>query len=390
MKRIKQIKQAVAVMAAVICVLSMTACSNKGTQIPAAEETSGQVAGGTKEPEEEPVKVGIGIYKFDDDFMTLYRTELEKYLSSEYQAEVLVRDAKGDQKRQNDQIEALIQEECDVLILNLVQASETKTVADKCSIAGIPVVFINREPDEAEIRRWKEEKITASYVGADARQSGTFQGEIILETPNKGDFDGDGMVSYVMIQGDEESIDAEYRTRYSVQALKKGGMKTRELFCQRGNWEEDRGRELVSAALNHYGDQIEVVFCNNDAMANGARTAIESAGRTVGKDIYLVGVDALEETVGYVKDGGVTGTVWNDYVKQSHTAADVAIKMAAGEKVDTKYTVDHVKIVSESAAEDTDQAIGETETDIWEPGETAENISVEDISVEDTSAVSGS
>ena len=153
---------------------------------------------------------------------------------------------------------------------------------------------------------------------------------------------------------------------------------------------KDRGRELVSDALNHYGDQIEVVFCNNDAMANGARIAIESAGRTVGKDIYLVGVDALEETVGYVKDGGVTGTVWNDYVKQSHTAADVAIKMAAGEKVDTKYTVDHVKIVSESAAEDTDQAIGETETDIWEPGETAENISVEDISVEDTSAVSGS
>ena len=103
---------------------------------------------------------------------------------------------------------------CDVLILNLVDASETKTAADQMQYSrysgGLSSTG-NRKKKKS--RRWKEEKITASYVGADARQSGTFQGEIILETPNKGDFDGDGMVSYVMIQGDEESIDAEYRTR---------------------------------------------------------------------------------------------------------------------------------------------------------------------------------
>ncbi len=31
------------------------------------------------------------------------------------------------------------------------------------------------------------------------------------------------------------------------------------------------------------------------------------------KDIYLVGVDALEETVQYIKEGKVTGTVLNDH-----------------------------------------------------------------------------
>ena len=45
---------------------------------------------------------------------------------------------------------------------------------------------------------------------------------------------------------------------------------------------------------SQYGDKIEVVFCNNDAMALGALQSIQQASRTVGKDIYLVGVDATK------------------------------------------------------------------------------------------------
>ena len=36
--------------------------------------------------EEKPLKVGVCIYRFDDDFMTLYRTELQKYLEETYGA----------------------------------------------------------------------------------------------------------------------------------------------------------------------------------------------------------------------------------------------------------------------------------------------------------------
>ncbi|MEG7531705.1 MAG: substrate-binding domain-containing protein, partial [Hungatella sp.] len=138
--------------------------------------------------------VGICIYKFDDNFMTLYREELQKYLETTYNAKVTIVDGKGDQAEQTNQIDNFITQGVDVLILNLVQASATETVANKCRDAKVPAVFINREPEEAEIKRWTDEKITASYVGADARQSGTFQGEIILETPNKGDINGDGTV----------------------------------------------------------------------------------------------------------------------------------------------------------------------------------------------------
>ena len=45
-----------------------------------------------------------------------------------------------------------------------------------------------------------------------------------------------------------------------------------------------------------------------------------------------------------VADGTMTGTVLNDHIGQSHTAADVALQMAAGEKAEKYYWVDYVKV----------------------------------------------
>ena len=64
--------------------------------------------------------------------------------------------------------------------------------------------------------------IKATYVGADARQSGTYQGEEIAELENKGDADGDGVVRYIMVQGDPENVDAQYRTEKSIERLSQG------------------------------------------------------------------------------------------------------------------------------------------------------------------------
>ena len=85
-----------------------------------------------------------------------------------------------------------------------------------CKDAGIPVVYINREPDAEREQAWVDDGIKATYVGADARQSGTYQGEEIAELENKGDADGDGVVRYIMVQGDPENVDAQYRTEKSV------------------------------------------------------------------------------------------------------------------------------------------------------------------------------
>ena len=292
---------------------------------------------------EDAPKIGVAIYQFADNFMTLYRTELARYLTEDcgVPAEnITIMDGKNDQAEQTNQIDAFIADNVDVMIINLVQSSSAASVIQTADAAGIPVVFINREPTADDMAL--SENIC--YVGADARQSGTFQGEIVAETENKGDINGNGTVDYVMIMGDPENIDAQYRTEYSIKALTDAGLAVNKLFEQRGDWDQTKGQELAATALSQYGNDIDVIFCNNDAMALGAYQAIVDAGRVVGEDIYLLGVDCLDECKAMVEAGTMTGTVLNDHIGQSHTAADVALKAAAGEKMEKYYWVDYVKV----------------------------------------------
>ena len=342
----KLTKKVTAMAMASCMILSMTACGGSKPAETTAAATEAATTEAAKEAETTAAevkeaaggdfsdkKVGISIYKFDDNFMTLYRTELERYLTEELgfkKENITIQDGKGDQAEQTNQIQNFIASGVDVMILNLVQASSAPQVTDMCKDAGIPVVYINREPDTAEEERWASDSISATYVGADARQSGTYQGEEIVETANKGDINGDGKVSYIMVQGDPENVDAQYRTEFSVKALTDAGLEVEELLLQRGDWDQAKGQQIVQDALTQFGDKIEVVFCNNDAMALGALQAIDAAGRKVNEDIYLVGVDALTEAVQDITEGKMTGTVFNDYMGQAKTAADMAVKFLNG------------------------------------------------------------
>ena len=297
-------------------------------------------------------KVGVCIYQFSDNFMTLFRTELQDYLVSlGFSADnITIQDGANDQATQSQQIDAFIADGVDVLIVNPVNASSSETITDKVVDAGIPLVYINREPSEDEEKRWEDNSWNVCYVGCDARQSGTFQGEIIAELGlDKLDMNGNGKVDYVMIEGDPENVDAKYRTEFSVKALEAAGLEVNCMDDQVGMWDQAQAQQLVANSLGQYGDDIEVVFCNNDAMALGALQAIEAAGRTVNEDIYLVGVDALTEALENVLAGKMTGTVLNDHISQAHSAADAAVNYLTGEGNEHYIGCDYVKVTPENA-----------------------------------------
>ena len=328
-------KKILSLLASIMLILGLGACTND------------------EKEDKQTINVGVSIYKFDDNFMTLYRQEIEKYFESlntdDVTYNVTVQDGKNDMAEQTSQIDNFIAQDYDVLIINLVQSTSAATMIDKCEKAEKPCIFINREPSEEDMKKYEG---MISYVGADARQSGKMQGELIAELDNKGDLNGDGKLQYVMVVGDPENIDAKYRTQYSIeQYLEKSGNQVEKLDEQRGDWDQAKGQEIVANALTQYGDQVEAVFCNNDAMALGAAQAIKAAGRTVGKDIYLVGVDALAEVLDLVSTDMMTGTVLNDHITQAHKAVDAAIKAVEGEKLDAYYWVDYVKVTPKNAAE---------------------------------------
>ena len=311
----------------------------------------GLVACGAKDGGVKTYKVGVAIYQYNDNFMTLYRQEIENYFKTleteTVKYEVTMVDGKNDMAEQTNQIETFITQKMDVIICNLVQTSSAEVIIDKVVAADIPLILINREPlgdngDESYEGILNNEKVC--YVGADARQSGTYQGEMVLALDDKGDVNGNGTVDYVMIIGDPENPDAQYRTEYSIKALTDAGVAVNELVSNVGNWDQAKGQEIAAAALAQFGDEVDVIFCNNDGMALGAAAAISAAGRTVGEDIYLLGVDALAECQEMVQNGTMTGTVLNDHIGQSHAAVDAAVAALNGEALENYYWVNYVKV----------------------------------------------
>ena len=290
--------------------------------------------------------IGVCIYKFDDAFMTTYRNNLQTILE-EKGYKVSVVDGNNDQNKQNEQINTFITQGVKALIINPVMTSAADSIIDKVKNADIPTVLINREPTAEQMSAYNK----LVYVGCDAAQSGTFQGELILDTENKGDINGDGKVSYIMIQGDPENIDAQLRTEYSVKALKDAGIEVEELDLQRGDWDRNKGQEIAQNDLAKFGDQIEVVFCNNDDMAIGALQSIQAAGRTVNKDIYLVGVDALDAALNEVEKGNMTGTVLNDAKGQASKAVECMEELLGGKTYasgEQSVYVDYVKVTPDN------------------------------------------
>ena len=306
--------------------------------------------GGSADSGVKTYKVGVAIYQYNDNFMTLYRQEIENYFKTletdTVKYEITMVDGKNDMAEQTNQIDTFITQKMDVIICNLVQTSSAEVIIDKVVAADIPLILINREPlgetDESYPGIINNAKVC--YVGADARQSGTYQGEIVLGLENKGDINGDGVVKYVMVVGDPENPDAQYRTEFSVKALTDAGVAVECLVENVGNWDQAKGNEIVDAALAQFGSEIEVVFCNNDGMALGAAAAIEKHGRKVGEDIYLLGVDALTECQEMVKAGTMTGTVLNDHIGQSHAAVDAAVAALKGEALQNYYWVPYIKV----------------------------------------------
>ncbi len=293
--------------------------------------------------------IGVCIYQFTDAFMTTYRNALQEILEGKGYKVTTV-DGANDQAKQNEQINTFITQGVDALIINPVMTSAADQIISTVKNAGIPTVLINREPTREQMAVY--DKLV--YVGCDAAQSGTFQGELILETPNGGDINGDGKISYIMVQGDPENIDAQLRTEYSVKALTDAGKEVEELNLTRGDWMRERGQEIVANDLAQFGDQVEVVFCNNDDMAIGALQSIQAAGRKVNEDIYLVGVDALDAALNEVSNGNMTGTVLNDAVGQATAAVEQMEALLGGATFSSgnqSVYVDYVKVTPENVGD---------------------------------------
>lgn len=291
--------------------------------------------------------IGVTIYRYDDNFMSFVRRNIESLISGK--AQLIMNDSQNNQAQQNDQVDVMINRESKALAINLVDPQAAQTIIDKAKAKDIPVIFFNKEPSPQAINSYDK----AWYVGTKSEESGDMQGEVVINTwrANPGwDKNGDGVIQYALLKGEPGHPDAEARTSHVTKYITDNGIRVQRLEELNANWDTARAKDIVDAWIQKHGDRIEFIFSNNDAMALGALQSVQALGYNQGdanKFIPIVGVDAIPDMLNEIKKGTIVGSVLNDALNQAKAVVDLSLNVSTGKEPleGTEWTLDEVKAV---------------------------------------------
>lgn len=285
-------------------------------------------------------KIGVLIYRGDDTYISDMMDCVEEFaadLESETGSRINVNifDSQGSQSEQNNQAERLIALNYDVLCVNLVDRTSAAYIIEHAMDADTPVVFFNREPVHEDMAKWDK----LYYVGSNAAEDGRLQGKLIVgeynRDPSAIDTNGDGIIQYIMIEGEVRHQDAVLRTEGSIAEIRDSGIQVEKLDGGIANWQRSQAAALAESYFMKYGDAIELIIANNDDMALGAHDAVERLGINFRN---IVGVDGTPQGRKALTDRLMLGTVDNNHRKQAKLLLDISYALACGrdpaEKVD--------------------------------------------------------
>ena len=309
--------------------------------------------------------VHVFYYTYSDTYISSVRSALDKALEK---ANISYQDydSNSNQTTQTEQIQTAITKGAKLILVNIVNTGSDDAANGIVSLAkekGIPVIFFNREVSDSVIKSYDK----CAFIGTRAEEAGKLQGEMIGEYLRENftsvDLNGDGKISYIMFKGEEGNNEAIYRTQYSVEEANKiltaAGREKLEFYDKsnpnkylvdkNGQWSAAAANEYMTTALTSYNEQnknmIELVICNNDGMAQGAITALNSIGYNTGegKTIPVFGVDATTAAQELIRAKKMAGTIKQDAEGMAEALRLVAENGLAGRPLTSgtdKYDVD--------------------------------------------------
>lgn len=275
--------------------------------------------------------VGVSMALFDDNFLTVLRNGMEATAAEMDGVDLQVEDAQNDVAKQLDQINNFIAGGVDAIVVNPVDTSATQAMSDAAAAAGVPLVYVNREPINVDAL-----PETQAFVASNEVDSGTLETlEVCRLLAETGATEADVYV----LMGELSNQAAVQRTAdiHDVMASGECGVTLNILDEQTANWSRDEAQDLMTNWLST-GAEFDAVISNNDEMALGAIQALKAAGIDMA-DVIVAGVDATQDALAAMQAGDLDATVFQDAAGQGAGALDAALKLARGEAVEQKVYV---------------------------------------------------
>jgi inositol transport system substrate-binding protein len=274
--------------------------------------------------------IGVSMAKFDDNFLTVLRNGIQSQADAQGLS-VQIEDAQDDVAKQLDQINNFIASGVDAIIVNPVDTSATQAMTDAAAAAGVPLVYVNRQPINVDTLPDNQ-----AFVASNESQSSS-QG--VVEQCKLWAAEGKTEVNVYVMQGQLSNQAAVQRTQNIYDVIDAGQcpVKVNVLDQQTANWSRDEAQNLMTNWLST-GAEFDGVIANNDEMALGAIQAMKAAGIDMAS-VVVSGVDATQDALASMQAGDLDITVFQNAAAQGGGALEAAVKLAAGEAVDQKVYI---------------------------------------------------
>jgi ABC-type sugar transport system substrate-binding protein len=275
--------------------------------------------------------IGVSMALFDDNFLTVLRNGMQDYAATLDGVNLQVEDAQDDVGKQLNQIQNFVASGVDAIIVNPVDTDATVAMSQAAEQAGIPLVYVNREPINVD-----DLPDNQAFVASDERESGTLETQEVcrlLKEQGKGEG-----AQILVLMGQLSNQAARQRTQDIHDVIATDECSFMEIVEeQTGNWERTEGMDLMTNWLSS-GVEFDAVVSNNDEMAIGAIQAMKAAGMDM-KEVIVGGVDATQDALPAMAAGDLDVTVFQNAAGQGQGAVDAALKLAAGEDVEQKVYI---------------------------------------------------
>lgn len=315
---------------ALMTVLSMISCSASGDggQDMQAPETGGIKTGGVSDllssSETKDWVVGIMSVNFDDTHLANVRGVMIKLCELEGM-ECIVADGKNDLQTSLDHLESFISQKVDVAAVTGLSRESFADVIEMFGEADIPVIFCGGvSPDDSEMKGYKH----VYFAGSAVEESGIIHAEqsVVYWNANKekADKNQDGKFGYVMMTGPSGGYGAEM---WTIDTATREGLDMLLVAQENGEWNVQTAYEKMTAVIDDFQDEIEVVFCSNDDMAIGCINALKNAGFFDGTDekyIPVFGVDVTGAGIEEIRNGIMLASTLNDPVAVGYAVIAIA------------------------------------------------------------------
>ena len=257
--------------------------------------------------------IGLSQCMLDDAWREAMINDMRIEASNYDDVEIIIKDAQNNNETQIQQIRDLIRQKVDVLIISPYQSEPITAVAEEAYRAGIPTIITDRKVNTDQY---------TSFVGANNYEIGLAAGNYAAHylPPN---------AIILEIWGLTQTSPAQERHKGFVDALRE-----REDLSFRkieGQWLVDTAR-MELRKLEH-PEQIDFVYAHNDMMAIAAREYFIAWDSIRGRDLRIIGVDAVAGTgLEAVEDGRINASFL--YPTGGEQVIRTAMRIIQGEPVD--------------------------------------------------------